>query len=280
MQHRKPKLGQHFLVDGRIARRIIHSSRIRKDDLVVEIGPGRGAMTRLLAGECSRLVAIELDSTLAASLKNQFHNNERVEIIHADILDVNIESLLQKRGYQRCFVFGNLPYYITSPILQRMFTCHDSIRAMATLVQLEVAKRITATAGGRDYGYLSVLSQLYSTPAIAMKIPPGAFSPPPQVMSALITFAMSSRFPAWSRKTQIAFLDFVKRCFASKRKNLLNNLSCIAARAPLEAIFSGLGLSSKVRAEELPVEALARVFTALTEPAAEAGSPKTSTGLS
>lgn len=242
----------------------MEAAGIRSDDLAIEIGPGRGAMTRLLAGRCARLVALEIDPALAATLRVEFRDAPHVEILQADILQADLTVLLKQRGFERCFVFGNLPYYITSPILQRMFGFHHSIRAMATLLQLEVAHRITAAPGSRDYGYLSVLAQLYSSPRLAMKIPPGAFSPAPRVTSALVLYPMSLRFPAWDEATQRAFLRFVKRCFASKRKNLLNNLSSLRPRAELETILQCVGLPPTARAEEIPVEELARLYEALT----------------
>ena len=260
MPRRKPRLGQHFLADRRLARRIAEAACILPDDLVIEIGPGRGAMTRLLVERCSRLLAIELDASLAASLATEFQDEPRVEILHADILQTDLPAQVKDRGFAPCFVFGNLPYYITSPILQRMFGFHHFIRAMATLVQLEVAERITAAPGSRDYGYVSVLAQLYSSPHIALKIPPGAFSPPPQVTSALVLYPMSPRFPAWDEQTQTAFLDFVKRCFASKRKNLLNNLSSLRPRNEVETILRNLGLPATSRAEEISIEGLARLY--------------------
>lgn len=260
MKRKKTRLGQHFLTDERLARRIANAALIHPDDLVIEIGPGHGAVTRLLADQSARLVAIELDPTLVKSLCAHFHDEPRVEFLQKDILQVNLANLIQDRGYPRCFVFGNLPYYITSPILQRMFDFHEIIRGMATMVQLEVAERITAKPGSRDYGYLSVLSQLYSLPYIAVKIPPGAFSPPPQVTSALVVYPMSLRFPAWTKPVQIAFFAFVKRCFAGKRKNLLNNLSSLRPRNEIESILERLQLPLTSRAEEMPIENLARLY--------------------
>jgi 16S rRNA (adenine1518-N6/adenine1519-N6)-dimethyltransferase len=264
MSRGKPRLGQHFLTDAHLARRVLEAAGIRPDDLVIEIGPGRGAMTGLLAAECARLVAVELDAALAAELRAEFQNDPQVEILPADILQVDLPALLARRNSERCFVFGNLPYYITSPILQRMFAFHDAIRAMATLVQWEVAERLTARPGSRDYGYLSVLTQLYSSPRLALKVPPRSFSPPPQVMSALVVYRMSPRFPSWQAETQAAFLDFAKRCFASKRKNLANNLWGVRPKAELRSIIENLRLPPSVRAEEIPIEALAQLYEAVT----------------
>ncbi|HUY12041.1 MAG TPA: 16S rRNA (adenine(1518)-N(6)/adenine(1519)-N(6))-dimethyltransferase RsmA [Terriglobia bacterium] len=263
MLRKKPRLGQHFLADERLARRLTEAAGVHPDDLVIEIGPGRGAMTRLLADQCARLVAVEIDPTLAANLRTEFQNEAQVEILHADILRTSLASVLSQRGYNHCFVFGNLPYYITSPILHRLFGFHNLVRAMATVVQLEVAERITAKPGSRDYGYLSVLAQLYSSPRIALKIRPGAFTPPPNVKSALILFPMARRFPAWDMQTQTGFLSFVKRSFASKRKNLLNNLSGLRPRTQLESVLKKLGQPLTARAEEVSIDELARLYETL-----------------
>ncbi len=263
MLRKKPRLGQHFLVDQQLARRITEASGIRPADLVIEIGPGRGAMTRLLADQCAHLVAVEIDPALAANLRTEFQNEPRVEIVQADILQTDLSAQVRDRGFTQCLVFGNLPYYITSPILQHMFGFQHFIRAMATLIQLEVAERITAKPGSRDYGYLSVLAQLYSSPHITLKISPGAFSPPPNVTSALVLFPMVRRFPAWDEQTQTGFLGFVKRSFTSKRKNLLNNLSGLRPRTQLERILKKLGLPLTARAEEVSIDELARLYETL-----------------
>lgn len=263
MLRKKPRLGQHFLVDRRLARRIIEASDIQPHDLVIEIGPGRGAMTRLIATQCARLVAVEIDPALAGNLRAEFQGEPRVEVVQADILRTDLAAQVRDRGFTQCLVFGNLPYYITSPILQHLFGFQHCIRAMATLVQLEVGERITAHPGSRDYGYLSVLAQLYSSPRIALKIPPHAFSPPPRVTSALILFPMAPRFPAWDTQTHAAFLSFVKRSFASKRKNLLNNLSGLRPRPQLEQVLKQRGLPLTARAEEIGIGEMARLYETL-----------------
>jgi 16S rRNA (adenine1518-N6/adenine1519-N6)-dimethyltransferase len=261
---RRRKLGQHFLTDTRYRRRILERLRLRPDDLAVEIGAGRGAMTGLLAERCGRVVAIEVDPALAQQLQQAFQAEPRVEILQADILATDLSAVCRRHRSKWCFVFGNLPYYITSPIVHHLFAYRAWIRAMSLLVQREVAERLTAAPGTRAYGFLSVLAQAHSRPRVALGVPPGAFSPPPQVHSALVDFQMSPKFPEWSEKELTNFLDFAKRCFAQKRKMLVNNLAGIYLRARLESELAALALPPSVRAEQLTVEQLAGLFRRLT----------------
>lgn len=258
---RHPKLGQHFLSSTRYRERIADALRLRRDDLVIEIGPGRGAITGLLAEHACHVVAIELDARLAAQLKEDFAASRNVEIVHADILAANIEKILEPT--KECYVFGNLPYYITSPILHHLFQFRTCIRGMALLMQREVAERITAAPGSRDYGYLSVFVQLFSQPQIRFTVPPGAFSPPPKVQSALAEFRMTPRFPDWSAEKTSSFLEFVKTCFAQKRKSLVNNLATVAPRRQVENKLLNLELPATVRAEQMSIGQLAALFDTL-----------------
>jgi 16S rRNA (adenine1518-N6/adenine1519-N6)-dimethyltransferase len=251
-QRARPKLGQHFLRDRRFQRRIVDRLAIQANDLACEIGPGRGAMTELLAARAQQVVAIEVDRELAKMLQQKFANKPGIELLEADILRSDLAALC--RGYQKeqCFVFGNLPYYITSPILHHLFDFAGSISGMGLVVQREVADRLTALPGSRHNGYLTVLTQLYTNPCIEFGIPPGAFSPPPKVDSALVTFEMKTiRLPVEERK---ALLEFVKLCFAHKRKNLLNNLAPVYPRQRVEKELAALGLPQTTRAEQLALE--------------------------
>ncbi|MGH9354620.1 MAG: 16S rRNA (adenine(1518)-N(6)/adenine(1519)-N(6))-dimethyltransferase RsmA [Terriglobia bacterium] len=257
---RRPKLGQHFLRDPLFIRRIEESIFLEPGELLVEIGPGRGAMTRRLAGRAHQLVAIELDLTLADALKAEFQGNPRVDIVRADILETSLGGLCDRYGAERCFIFGNIPYYITSPILLHLFSARSYIRHMALLLQREVAERAAAGPGSRDYGSLSVLVQCQSEPRILFTIPPGAFSPPPKVQSALVDFRIAPRFPEWSAGTDQQFLTFARKCFARKRKNLLNNLAAAYSRASASRALKAAGVEPASRAEQLSLEQLARLF--------------------
>jgi 16S rRNA (adenine1518-N6/adenine1519-N6)-dimethyltransferase len=253
----RPSLGQHFLASAGYRRRIVQALPLRADDLVVEIGPGRGAMTGLLAERAARVVAIEVDRGLAESLGETLKGKTGVEIVHADILATDLAAICGRHGRDQCFVFGNLPYYITSPIIHHVFQYASSIRAMAFLVQREVAERITARPGSRFYGYLSVLVSLHAEPRVVLRVPPGAFSPPPKVQSVLVSFSMRRKFREWSPDQGARLLEFVKLCFGHKRKNLLNNLASTYGRDSVAEALSALGVSLTSRAEELGIEQFA-----------------------
>lgn len=253
----RPKLGQHFLHDRRFRERIVAALAIREDDLVCEIGAGRGAMTELLAARAWQVVALEIDADLVSTVRQECAKRANIEVAQADILETGLAVICRRFRREQCYVFGNLPYYITSPILHHLLDEAEWIKGMGFVVQREVAERLTALPGSRSYGYLTVLTQLATKPRLEFGIPPGAFSPAPKVDSALVAFEMrSDRLPAEDRK---ALLEFVKLCFAHKRKNLLNNLQSVYARRQVEAVLAALLLPSSIRAEQLPFQQFAEL---------------------
>jgi 16S rRNA (adenine1518-N6/adenine1519-N6)-dimethyltransferase len=262
-QVRRPKWAQHFLKDEAVCRKIVNALSLQEDDLVVEIGAGRGAMTRLLADRAQRVVAIEIDVELAKVLHDAFSGRAHVEIVCADILEMDFSSLLKQHKGSACYVFGNLPYYITSPILHRLFSASERIRHMTLLMQQEVGERVAAAPGTRSYGYLSVLAQLDSEPRIQLVVPPGAFSPPPKVWSALVDFPVQPRFPGWNDQDHDAFLAFAQVCFRQKRKSLLNNLAQVYSRESGKRVLEAQGIRESIRAEQLGLLELAEIFRKL-----------------
>ncbi len=258
---RRPKLGQHFLSSDRYRRRVAEALPIQASELVIEIGAGRGAMTGLIAERAAQVVAVELDASLAQHLNAQFGANQRVEIAQGDILELDIAEVCRRHGVEGAFIFGNLPYYITSPILHHLFQCETYLSGMAFVVQREVALRIAAKPGSRDYGYLSVLAQACTRPRLAFSIPPGAFSPPPAVFSALVTFDMAGALPSTDDRGE--FLEFVKLGFAQKRKKLSNNLDSSYGAGKVREALRRFGLDENARAEELAVDELAKLFEVL-----------------
>jgi 16S rRNA (adenine1518-N6/adenine1519-N6)-dimethyltransferase len=221
-------------------------------------------MTQLLAERSRKVIAIELDRELAAGLQERFREKPGVQIIQADVLDVDLVRLCAQEEVPQAFVFGNLPYYITSPILHHLFERRQAIRSMGLLMQREVAERLIACPETRDYGYLTVATQLFSEPRIALAIPPGAFSPPPKVQSSLVVFRMQLKFKQWSCESHQKFLAFVKTCFARKRKTLQNNLSGTFQRAIVLETLEIVSKPLQSRAEELSIEELAQLFECLT----------------
>jgi 16S rRNA (adenine1518-N6/adenine1519-N6)-dimethyltransferase len=249
------KLGQHFLADASWQERIARAVRI-DDGVWVEIGAGHGEMTAHLAQRAGKVFAVELDPRLARSLREAVAPCKNVEVVEGDVMAVDLEKLT---GGGRFSVYGNLPYYITSPILHRLFEHAKRIAAIHIVIQLEVAVRIVAPPGRRDYGYLSVVSQWFSRPEIVFRIPPGAFRPPPKVASALVSFRIPGARANNSVADENTFLDFVKECFAQKRKTLRNNLRArLGARA--EDILRDAGLSADARAEQLTIPHFAALF--------------------
>ncbi len=249
------KLGQHFLSDADWQERI--EDEIRIDDGVwIEIGAGHGEMTTRLAQRARKLYAIELDLALARRLRNVMARYKNVQVVQSDVLGVDFAKLT---GGDRFSVYGNLPYYITSPILHRLFEHAERIAAIHIVIQYEVAVRIVAQPGRRDYGYLSVVSQWFGKPEIVFQIPPEAFSPPPKVDSALLSFHMPGQRANHPGVSENAFLDFVKECFAQKRKTLRNNLrGRLGTRT--EEVLKQAGLSSDVRAEQLTIAQFVTIF--------------------
>lgn len=259
----RPKLGQHFLSDARYCSRIVDALGLHGDDLVIEIGPGHGAVTRLLASRVQGVVAIEIDPGLVDALRQEFLPAPNVEIVHTDVLRTDFGEICGQHNVGQCHVFGNLPYYITSPIIHHAMRFATHVRAMGLLVQREVADRLVAQPGTRDYGYLTVFAQLYSLPQMVLRIPPGAFSPSPKVHSALVRFEMHSGARNLSSENEAEFLSFLKQSFAYKRKKFLNCLSPIYPRERVEQELERLGLSPGVRAEQLSLEQFLAVFSAL-----------------
>jgi 16S rRNA (adenine1518-N6/adenine1519-N6)-dimethyltransferase len=265
------KWGQHFLKDASICYKVADMLTFHPDDLVIEIGAGRGAMTRLLVERAARLVAVEIDQGLAEKLAEELAGAPRAEILRADILELDLPSLLKRYGALKCYVFGNLPYYITSPIMRHLFDARAAIRHMTLLMQREVAERVAASPGSRAYGYLSVLAQINSQPRVVLDIPPGAFSPPPKVQSALVDFSMVARFPLWNNNDYDSFLKFAQCCFRHKRKSLLNNLAQKYPRPRIHRLLESLQLKDTIRAEQLDLDELAEVFSAIMRKAETSG---------
>jgi 16S rRNA (adenine1518-N6/adenine1519-N6)-dimethyltransferase len=249
------KLGQHFLTDASWQERIVRAIHI-DEGMWVEIGAGHGEMTRRLAQHASKVFAIEIDPRLARRLREVTAPYKNVEVVEGDVMAIDLKKLT---GGARFSAYGNLPYYITSPILHRLFEHAEQIAAIHIVIQFEVAVRIVAPPRRRDYGYLSVVSQWFSRPEIAFRIPPGAFRPPPKVASALVSLRMPGERANHRVEDEGAFLEFVKECFAQKRKTLRNNLRARLGEST-EAVLRHAGLPADARAEQLTLPQFAALF--------------------
>lgn len=253
----KPKLGQNFLRDTSACRRIVAALGDIGERTVVEIGPGNGAITGALAQQAGRLIAIELDGELAERLRGLL-GSERVSIVKQDVLTYDFAAAAAAAG-QKLVVAGNLPYYITSPILLRLAESHAALDRAVLMVQREVADRVAADPGSRDYGLLSVTVQMYGLVETLFTLPPGAFSPPPEVHSSVIRWRFAPRFAELGVEEK-AFLGFARKAFAQKRKTLANNLRAAGYEADLiKQAMAEAGVAPSARAEALGLEALAAV---------------------
>lgn len=237
---------------------------------VVEIGPGPGILTEILAKRAQRLIAVELDRVLTAQLRMKFSRHTNVEIIEGNILAVNLAGLLRTRTQAlagmaaetpelKVDVIGNLPYYITSDILLHLLEQWAGVERIVMMVQKEVADRIAAKPGSRDYGLLSATAQLHGKVEKLFVVPPGAFQPPPQVHSAVLRMTIAPRWEELGVERR-AFIDFLKLCFAHKRKTLLNNLKSSFGDNAVRAALKSVGARADARAEAMGLEKLAAVY--------------------
>jgi 16S rRNA (adenine1518-N6/adenine1519-N6)-dimethyltransferase len=253
------RLGQHFLTDESVLHRIVDALDITASDTVVEIGPGRGALTDLLVERAGRLVAVELDRALAAILRDRYKDRDSVEIIEADILETSLEAIAGK-DY---LLAGNVPYYITTPILFHTLIPPMPRRAVF-LVQHEVAERAVATPGGKIYGALSVNLQVAATVEHLFMVPPGAFRPPPAVTSAVMRVTPLSE-PLVAEGDRLRFQSFVQSIFGLRRKQMIRVVRTIAAMPVEQAseLLQRLEIDPTARPEVLAPADFARLFRAI-----------------
>ena len=269
---RTPKLGQHFLTDHAAAERIAEAFGDLSQSTVLEIGAGRGALTSRLARRARRLIAIELDRVLAAQLRMKFSLTPNVEIIEGDILAIDFDTLFgpkpgstrpgMNRQPERVQVVGNVPYFITSDILLRLFAYRKYFETIVLMVQREVGDRLAARPGSSEYGLLSATAQLYANVEKLFTLPPGAFSPPPKVHSTVVRLTVASRIEGFDVPEE-GFIDFLRKSFGQKRKTLWNNLKSDYPLAALRAALEKSGVKPTLRAEALSLEKSAALYRAL-----------------
>ncbi len=267
----KSKLGQNFLRDQQAIRRIVAALGECSDRTVVEIGPGMGAITRELSAKAGHVLALEYDRELASRLATELAAGapnqdvsiqSNVEIRNIDVLSFDFAAAAAMTG-QSLIVAGNLPYYITSPILLKLAENAAVLDRAVLMVQREVADRVAAAPGSRDYGLLSVAVQMHGPVERLFTLPPSAFSPPPEVHSTVFRWRFASRFKELEVERE-PFLKFLRQIFASKRKTLANNLRAAGVDPAVVAdSLSKAGIDSKARAEAVSVETLAALWRVL-----------------
>jgi 16S rRNA (adenine1518-N6/adenine1519-N6)-dimethyltransferase len=238
------KLGQHFLIKGKVLDRIARAACPEREELVIEIGPGRGALTQKLLERADRVVAIELDPELADYLREKFADEPRLEVVEGDVLETSVTR------WGPAALAGNLPYYVATPIIG--MTLRAQFRRAVYLIQKEVAERLVASPGSREYGYLTVEAALFAETNLLFEVKPSAFHPPPKVDSAVVQFAPR---PQTAVPDAAEFLQFVSRAFQHKRKTLRNNLAEFYGRDVVDR-WPEAGM----RAEQLSLETFVELF--------------------
>jgi 16S rRNA (adenine1518-N6/adenine1519-N6)-dimethyltransferase len=257
---RRHALGQHFLASEGVLRKIVAEIDPRPADVVVEVGPGRGALTAALASRAGRVIAVEKDERLLPALRESLPAN--VEIVHGDILRTELGTIRAQAGVPAIRLVGNIPYSISSPLLFRVLDERSLLTDCVFLLQKEVAERVTSGPGTKSYAPLGILLQNEFAARVAFTVAPGSFSPPPKVQSALLVLRRrpAPLFPGGADESYRAFL---RAAFSERRKMLWKNLARRATPAALEAAYGSLGLARNVRAEELAPGKLHALFGAL-----------------
>jgi 16S rRNA (adenine1518-N6/adenine1519-N6)-dimethyltransferase len=269
---RKPKLGQNFLTDHSAARRIVDALGDISNRTVIEIGPGRGMLTDLLVKRARKVIGIELDHILAAQMRMRYATLSNVEVLESDFVTVEWQSMVGRRPGplhdlrptqpETVDIVGNLPYYVTSDIVLRILREHESIGQSVIMVQREVADRITAEPGSRDYGLLSATTRLFARAEKLFTLPPSSFDPPPQVHSSVVRLTMAPRANELNVDPD-QFEEFLKLAFEQKRKTLVNNLKQRYGDKAVASALKLTGIRPDARAEALSLDQMAAIFRTL-----------------
>ena len=262
------RFGQNFLIDTHVLEKIIRSAEITKEDLVLEIGPGIGTMTQYLCENAREVVAVEIDKNLIPILtEDTLAEYDNVTVINEDILKVDLKKLVEeKNGGKSIKVVANLPYYITTPIIMGLFESHVPLQNITVMVQKEVADRMQAGPGSKDYGALSLAVQYYAKPYIAANVPPNCFMPRPNVGSAVIRLTLHEKAPVEVQDEKLMFA-IIRASFNQRRKTLVNGLTNAAelnlTKEKVQEALEQMGLPATVRGEALTLEQFAELSNRL-----------------
>jgi len=250
----KKSLGQNFLIDKNIQKKIISSLELSSNDTVIEIGPGRGELTTLIAPLVKKLCSVEIDRRLKTALEKNFQNTSNVEIINQDFLKFDLDGYLKKNLIkQKIKVFGNIPYYITSPIIERLINFRSNVKAIFITVQKEFAERIIASPGSKAYGSFSCFVQYYCIPKILFIIKKTSFNPVPKVDSCFLELLIRDNYPV-AVKSEEALFNIIRKCFNQRRKTLRNSLKETLPEKRLDEFFEITGLSKDIRPDDISLE--------------------------
>lgn len=257
------KFGQNFLIDGHVLDKIIAGAGVTKDDMVLEIGPGIGTMTQYLAEAAGKVVAVEIDRNLLPILQETLADYDNVKVIHADVLSLDLEKLVQEEnGGRPIKIVANLPYYITTPIIMALFEKHVPLANVTVMVQKEVAARMKSGPGSKDYGALSLAVQYYAEPYIVANVPCNCFMPRPNVDSAVIRLTRYEEPPVQVNDEKMLF-KIIRASFNQRRKTLQNGLNNSSelnfTKDQIAAAIAEAGFSPSVRGEALTLEQFAKL---------------------
>lgn len=259
----KKRFGQNFLNDVKILERIVDIANVDKQTLVIEIGPGQGALTEGLIKKAKKVLAYEIDVDLIRYLKLHFRESDNLEIIEGDFLNRDIEKdrISQKETFSNTILVANIPYYITSPIITKILTEYNDLDKAVIMVQEEVAKRFTAVPRTKDYGALTVMTSYFADVDYSLSVPRKYFNPEPKVDSAVITLVPHKK-RTYSKDKEKAFIRFIKHSFSQKRKTWINNLlsSYTLNKEMIEKILNENGLEDSIRAEAASLETFIILF--------------------
>lgn len=248
-------LGQNFLIDGNIVRKIVRSADIGKDDYVLEIGPGMGTLTEELALNAKKVIALEIDERLRPVLAETLDPYDNVEVVYGDVLKLPLREIIEdKCGGQPVKVVANLPYYVTTPIIGRLIEEELPLQSISVMVQKEVADRMVAKPHTKDYGSLTLFVGFYTEPQIMMKVPKTVFMPQPKIDSSVIRLNVKKDLPDTNRDS---YFKLVRAAFSKRRKTLINALSTYGLEADKEEIREALkraGIEETVRGEDLHMD--------------------------
>ena len=258
------KLGQNFLIDDNAVSEIISQSEISSSDLVIEIGPGLGTLTASLLEKAGKVIAIELDTKVLDILKDRFSLYKNFELIHNDILKVDLKTLIKENlnsEITNCKIVANLPYYITTPIIMKLLEDDLPLESITVMVQKEVAERLTATPGEKDAGSITHIIYYYTNPSLILNVLRDSFMPAPEVDSAVIKLELLKE-PRVQVNNKKIFFEVIKAAFSLKRKTLVNcfmNSKLFKDKQEIEELLSSLNIDLKIRGEKLTIEDFARI---------------------
>ena len=258
-------LGQNFLINQTVIDEIVNGAEITKEDLVIEIGPGLGTLTKELLQRAGKVICIELDERMVKILNDRFALYENFEIINEDVLKVDLNKIIEKEN-KRCKIVANLPYYITTPIIMKLLESNLKIESITVMIQKEVAERLIATPGEKVSGAITYTVYYYCESEKIMEVPPESFIPEPEVISEVIKLKLRKNSPVEVKETKKMFA-LIKVAFMQRRKTLLNALTngrIINSKQEAIEIFENLKINQNARAEELTLEQFAKLANYLT----------------